>query len=208
MGDPKKFRKKYDTPAHPWSKAAIESEAILRKDFGLKKKKEIYIASSFLKKYKDISKRLIADKTAQGAKEGQQMIEKLQRLGLLSAGATLDQVLSLKLEDILGRRIQSIVCRKGLAKSMNQARQFITHRHILTGNKEITSPSYITSLQEEALLSFHGRSALSSSEHPERATLPSAKKSKVKEAEKRVPEMKEKEMKGKTLAAKAGEVPA
>lgn len=201
MGDPKKFRKKYDTPAHPWSKAAIEAEAILRKDFGLKKKKEIYISSSFLKKYKDISKRLIADKTAQGAKEGQQMIEKLQRLGLLPAGATLDQVLSLELKDILERRIQSLVCRKGLAKSMNQARQFITHRHVAIGNKEITSPSYVTSLQEEALLSFHGRSALNSSEHPERSTPLSAKKSKGKEAEKEVPEMKV-----KTPAAE--EVPA
>ncbi len=175
MGDPKKFKKKYDTPAHPWSKQAIETEGQLRKEYGLKKKKEIYIASSFLKKYKDIAKRLIADKSAQGAKEGVQMMEKLQRIGLLQAGAKLDAVLSLELKDILERRLQSLVCRKGLAKSMNQARQFISHRHIMIGNKEITSPSYVTSLQEEAGLAFQERSALKSSDHPERMTPASTK---------------------------------
>ncbi len=168
MGDPKKFKKKYHTPAHPWNKTAIEVEGQLRQEFGLSKKKEIYISSSFLKKYKDIAKRLIADQTGQGAKEGAQITEKLQRLGLLPPGAKLDQVLSLGLKDILERRLQSLVCRKGLAKSMKQARQFITHRHIMLGNKEITSPSYVTSLQEEAVIAFHDRSALKNSDHPER----------------------------------------
>ncbi len=179
MGDPKKFKKKYDTPAHPWSKQAIEKEGQLRKDYGLKKKKEIYIASSFLKKYKDIAKRLIADKSVQGAKERQQMMEKLQRLGLLPADAKLDQVLSLELKDILERRLQSLVCRKGLAKSMNQARQFITHRHIMIGAKEITSPSYVASLQEESELAFQNRSALKSTDHPERSIPASAKEIKI-----------------------------
>ena len=183
MGDPKKFKKKYNTPAHPWNKVAIEVEGQLKKDFGLVKKKEIYISSSFLKKYKDIAKRLIADKSAQGAKEGVQMTEKLRRLGLLQTGAKLDAVLSLELKDILERRMQSLVCRKGLAKSMKQARQFITHRHIMIGAKEITSPSYITSLQEEAVLMFHDRSALKSSDHPERSTPASSKKSKTKAGE-------------------------
>lgn len=191
MGDPKKFKKKYNTPAHPWNKVAIEVEGQLRKDFGLAKKKEIYIASSFLKKYKDIAKRLIADRSAQGAKEGLQITEKLQRVGLLQIGAKLDAVLSLELKDILERRLQSLVCRKGLAKSMKQARQFITHRHIMIGTKEITSPSYITSLQEEAVLAFHGRSALKSSDHLERSTPASSKKSKTKEGES-APESKEK----------------
>src|SRR3989338_5535083 len=168
MGDPKKFKKKYNTPAHPWNKQAIETEGILRKEYGLKKKKEIYIASSFLKKYKDIAKRLIADTSTQGAKEGQQMTAKLQRLGLLQTSAKLDHVLSLELKDVLERRLQSLVCRKGLAKTMNQARQFITHRHVMIGDKEITSPAYLTSLQEEAVLTFHERSALKSSDHPER----------------------------------------
>ncbi len=67
---------------------------------------------------------------------------------------------------------------------MHQARQFITHRHIIIGSKEITSPSYLTSLQEEAALSFHERSALKSSDHPERtaAAAPAASEAKMEEA--------------------------
>ena len=118
MGDPKKAKKRYFTPAHPWNKVAIEEEGKLKKDYGLKNKKEIYIASSFLKKYKDITKRLIADRTAQGEKEKLQMLEKLQRIGLLPTGAKLDHVLSLQLKDILDRRLQSVVCKKGFAKTI------------------------------------------------------------------------------------------
>lgn len=179
MGDPKKLRKKYYTPAHPWNKVAIETERQFCKEYGLVKKKEIYIANSFLKKYKDIAKRLIADTTAQGAKEGQQVIEKLQRLGLVQAGAKLDHVLSLELKDILERRLQSLICRKGLARSMKQARQYITHRHITIGSKEITFPSYLASLQEEALIAFRERSPLKSEAHPERQPIAAIAKTEV-----------------------------
>src|SRR3989344_4492795 len=108
MGDIKKLKKKYFTPRHPWNKKNIEEEAILVKEFGLQKKQEIQIAASFLKKYKDIAKRLIADQTAQGAKEKTQMIQKLQRLSLLKGEPKLDDVLSLSVRDILNRRAQSI----------------------------------------------------------------------------------------------------
>lgn len=170
MGDPKKSKKRYFTPAHPWNKTAIEEEGKLKKEYGLKNKKEIYIASSFLKKYKDIAKRLIADKTAQGEKEKLQMLEKLQKIGLLPTGAKLDHVLSLQLKDILERRLQSIVCKKGYAKTMNQARQFIVHRHIAVGDKEITSPAYILPVVEEGKMTFRNTSTLSAEDHPERMT--------------------------------------
>ena len=169
MGDPKKLRKKYETPIHPWNSAVIEEERELRKEFGLGKKKEILIARSFLKKYKNIAKRLISNQTAQGDKEKAQVMDKLQRLGLLTAGALLDDVLNLGVTDLLNRRLQSVVYRKGLARSMKQARQFITHRHIRVGEKEITSPGYIVSLEEESALVFKSNSALADEEHPERA---------------------------------------
>ena len=169
MGDPKKLRKKYQTPAHPWIRTAIEEEKILTKDYGLVKKKEIKIATSFLKKYKNIAKKLIADPTQQGAFEKGQMMTKLRKLGLVSETAELDNVLSLALKDILDRRIQSQVCKKGLARSMKQARQFITHGHISIGAKSITSPSYLLTLGEESMLSFNELSTLKDPEHPEEA---------------------------------------
>ena len=34
MGDPKKLRKKYEPPRHPWQASRIESEKILFKEYG------------------------------------------------------------------------------------------------------------------------------------------------------------------------------
>src|SRR3989338_5232001 len=182
MGDPKQFRKKYNTPRHPWVRANIESEKIVTRDYGLVKKKEIHIANSFIKKYRDIAKRLIATRTIpQAQKEKEQILNKLQELGLLPAGAELEQILGLELKDVLSRRLQSVVYRKGLARSMKQARQFITHRHVMVNDQEISSPSYLVTLAEEGAVAFKQRSALADAEHPERVIL--AKETKTAKAE-------------------------
>ncbi|MBI2665339.1 30S ribosomal protein S4 [Candidatus Woesearchaeota archaeon] len=168
MGSPKKLRKKYQTLGHPWKKETIEKEKVLVNEFGLKKKKEIRIADSFLKKYKNIAKRLIADYTAQGAKEKEQMMQKLQRLGLLSQNAKLDDVLSLEVKDVLARRVQSQLFKKGLARTTQQARQMIVHGHVTINGKAVTFPSYLVSLEEESSLGFNTVSTFADEHHPER----------------------------------------
>ena len=99
------------------------------------------------------------------------MLEKLQKLGLLSVDAGLDNVLSLELKDVLEKRLQSVVFRKGLARTMKQARQFITHRHVAIGDKEITAPSFLVSTEGENKLTFKERSQLANEDHPERVNL-------------------------------------
>ena len=186
MGDPKKLKKKYIPLAHPWIRSNIEEGKILKKEYGLVRYTEILIANTFLKKYKDIAKKLIADTTTQGEREKKQMMEKLQRLGFIQASAGLDEVLSIQLKDVLERRLQSVVCRKGLSRTMKQARQFITHRHIVVGNKEITSPGYMLTMEEENNLVFKPTSTLVSADHPERTPLaePSPEKKAALEARK------------------------
>ena len=180
MGDIKKLKKQYFTPRHPWVKKTIEEEVILVKEYGLQKKKEIHIAASFLKKYKDITKRLIADHSVQGAREKEQMMTKLSKMGLLPTDAKLDHVLSLTLRDILNRRVQSLVHKKGFARSMKQARQFITHNHVLVGAKSVTSPSTLLTLELENNLTFKSSSTLAAEDHPERVLI---ERNLVKEAE-------------------------
>src|SRR3989344_7821258 len=192
MGDPKQLRKKYNTPRHPWIRATIESERVVVKDFGLVKKKEIHQANSFLKKYKDIAKRLIATRTlAQAQKEKEQIMGKLQQLGLLPTGAELDHILGLELKDVLNRRLQSVVYRKGLSHSMKQSREFITHRHIMVGDEEISSPSYLVSLEEEGTVAFKQKSAFADATHPERA-LPAKKEEADRAQEKEIHHHKDK----------------
>ena len=168
MGDPKKLRKKYSPPRHPWIASNIELDKELIKEYGLRNKKEIRKMDSVLKKYKDLAKKLIAVKTIQGEKEKAQMMDKLQRMGLIQPGSELDDVLDLQIKDIMERRLQSLVFRQGLARSVKQARQFITHRQIMVGSKKITFPSFIVSKEEESQLKFDPLSSLSQDDHPER----------------------------------------
>ncbi len=186
MGDPRRLRKKYSTPVHPWNAANIELEKELIKEYGLGNKKEIWKIGSILKKYKDLAKKLIAVKTAQGEKERNQMMDKLYRWGLIGEGAALDDVLSLNVKDLMERRLQSLVFRMGLARSMKQARQHIVHRHVIIGDKKITFPSYIVSREEEGQIQFDGNSTLSDAEHPERVPLEKGEKMEEKPAEEKV----------------------
>lgn len=171
MGDIKKLKKKYSKPGHPWQKIRIEEENTLVKQYGLKNKTEIWRMRSKLKTFSDQAKRLIAARGAQADLEKNQMMQRLARLGLLKENATLDEVLGLTINDVLNRRLQTIVFKKGFARSMRQARQFIAHEHVLVSNKKITSPSYLVSVIEESSITFSSKSSLSSVEHPERAMI-------------------------------------
>ncbi len=169
MGDPRKLRKQYATPMHPWNAEALEKEKVLTQEYGLKNKKEIYRANTFLKKYRSIAKRLATSSSAQSDKETEQVLGKLVRLGILPPGSGLSDILSLEPRDILERRLQTRVFRLGLARSVSQARQFITHRHIMVKGTEISSPSYLIDVQEDQQILFRGKSSLSNIEHPERS---------------------------------------
>jgi ribosomal protein uS4 len=62
---------------------------------------------------------------------GQALMRRLHRLGVLEESKNqLDYVLQLKIEDFMERRLQTIVWRKGLAKSPHHARCLIKQRHI------------------------------------------------------------------------------
>jgi len=154
MGDPRKQRKSYDTPSHPWRKDRIEKEKELVRKYGLKNKKDIWKAESKLRQIRRIARNLLSSHGEQAKKEEAQLMSKLQKLGLLKGEADLDSVLGLTIEDILERRLQSLVHRKGLARSPKQARQLVVHGHIRVGGRRIKSPSYLVPVeQEETIIS-------------------------------------------------------
>lgn len=150
MGDPRKQRKKFSKPNHPWQKERIEAEKEILKQYGLRRKYEVWKMDSMLKKYLHRAKTIIGEKSTQSAMEKVQLLERLSLLGLLKKDSKVEDVLNLKLKDILERRLQTLVCRKKLAGTMFQARQFITHEHIAIGSKKITTPSYLVSVDEES----------------------------------------------------------
>jgi len=149
MGDPKKQRKKYRRPSHPWEKDRIEAENKLLQKYGLRRKKEVWKTETLLRSFRRNARRLLAASGPQAELETKQMLERLKRLGLISSGATLDDVLGLTVENILERRLQTIVSKKGLAKTPLQARQRVLHGHVMISGKRVTVPSYLVSVKEE-----------------------------------------------------------
>lgn len=147
----KKQKKKYKRPKILWSKERIESEKELSKKFGLRKSREIWKAETLLRKYRRLARKLAAKKDERMEKE---LIVKLSKLGILEKNATLDDVLTLSVEDILGRRLQTVVTRLGLANTPLQARQRIVHGQITIGERKITYPSYMVSKKEEGKIKF------------------------------------------------------
>lgn len=175
MGDPKLKRKTFRGPSHPWEKDRIIEEGELLSTYGLKNKRELWKHTSLLKKFMRQAKKVIASGRNQEAQEARQLVQKLSLLGLLLPQGKVEDVLTISVKDILNRRLQTLVHKKQLARTVRQARQFIIHEHILVGEHKITQPSYLVSLSEESGISVSPSSSLSSIEHPERVILPPRK---------------------------------
>ncbi len=161
MGDPKRHRKKYITPTHPWDKARLEKEVQLVIKYGLRNKRELWRFQNILRKYRRVARDLLAKIHLPGRegelakRKAEMVIKKLIRIGVLSEGATLDDILNLTVEDFLERRLQTMVYRLGLANTIKQARQLIVHGHIAVDGRRVTAPSYIVEKDEEDKISYY-----------------------------------------------------
>ena len=71
--------------------------------------------------------------------------------------------------DVLERRLQTVVYRTGLANTAKQARQFVSHGHIVVDDARVTTPSKKVDVSEEDLVSFDETSPIADELHPERA---------------------------------------
>lgn len=171
MGDPKRQRKKYETPRFLWRKDTLQEELKLLGQFGLRNKHELWRHETSLSKFRGIARSLIGKTPEERERMENELLTKLKKIGVLQETAALDNVLDLAIEDLLERRLQTIVFRKSLAKTPYQARQLITHGHILIGNRRVTVPSYIVSREEEAQLIYSPQSTLANPNHPMRQAM-------------------------------------
>ncbi len=154
MGDPRRCRKKWKGPRHPWRKEVLEEELKLMGQYGLRNKRELWIAKTMIAKIRQQARLMLALPPEELAIRQKQLITRLNRMGLLSENASLDDVLGLRVEDLLERRLQTIVYRKGLARTIHEARQLIVHGHIAINNRRVTSPGYLVKREEEELIDY------------------------------------------------------
>lgn len=149
MAGIRRQKKRYSRPKKPFEAERIAAENEVVKKYGLKNKKEIWRAEASISRLRNLAKRLI---TAP-AEEQEAFISRLARKGLLSSDSKIDNVLDLKKEDWLDRRIQTVVFKKGLAKTQKHARQMVIHKFVKVGGRVVNIPSYLVNLEEEKMIS-------------------------------------------------------
>lgn len=141
-------RKRYVRPKKLYEKSRIEEENKLVERYGLKNKHEIWKTIAKVSYFRRRAKAL-----AKASREEQEVLfAKLRALGL-QVHAIAD-VLALTLEDILRRRLPTILVVKKFASTIWQARQLVVHKHVRILGKVVNVPSYLVSVNEESAITL------------------------------------------------------
>lgn len=162
-GAPPQFSKVYKVPRRPYVKARLDHEMQLAGKYGLRNKTEIYRVNYTLARIRKAARELLTLEPTDPKRlfEGNALIRRLIRIGVLDKTKTkLDYVLGLKVEDFLERRLQTVIVKLGLAKSIHHARVLIRQRHIRVGKQLVDIPSFMVRLDSEKLIDFATTSPL------------------------------------------------
>ena len=154
MGDPKYPRRVWRKPKRPLNYDLKMEELKTLGTFGLRTKRELWKAHTNLSNVRHQARSLLA--LQQDVREEKEpiLMKSLARIGLVSSGATLDDVLNLQVTDLLTRRLQTLVFKKFGFKTPYQARQAVAHGHIMIGDRIVNIPSYTVTTSEEANIKF------------------------------------------------------
>ncbi len=140
-------RKKFVRPRKLYIKTRIKEENGLLNKYALKSKREIWKTAAKVNYFR---KRAMA--LAKASDEEQMVLfNKLKRIGLKTD--SIAEILALKTEDLLERRLPTVLFKKGLSKTPQHARQMIVHKKVLIDGKAINIPGYIVAVEEESLIS-------------------------------------------------------
>ena len=154
MGDPKYPRRVWRKPKRPLNYDLKMEELKTLGTFGLRTKRELWKAHTQLSNVRHQARSLLA--LQQDVREEKEpiLMKSLARIGLVSSGASLDDVLNLQVTDLLTRRLQTLVFKKFGFKTPYQARQAVVHGHIMIGDRIVNIPSYIVTTSEETNIKF------------------------------------------------------
>lgn len=141
-------KKLYTRPKKLYEKVRISEENALMEKYGLKNKREIWKTSAKIDYYRSRAK----DLAKLPIEEQKVLFNKLNGLGIKVN--SIADVLALQIENLLERRLPSIIAAKGLLKTPQQARQMIVHKNVMIDNKIVNTPSYIVPVNEENLISI------------------------------------------------------
>jgi len=148
MGDIKKRRRLFSRPRKLFDRARIDAEDVIVQKYGLKNKREIWKAKSAVSRFRRRAKALIG----KDMEEQKKHFEKLSKMGLNVTSVS--DALALTEENLLNRRLQTVVFRKGLANSPRQARQLIVHKSVSVNGSIVNIPSFLVTRDLEDKISL------------------------------------------------------
>ena len=147
----KRKHKLYSNPKKPFDKLRIDEEEKIKTEFGLKNKKEIWKAEAKVKLAREKARKLIKS----SPEKQKVLLDQLKKIGIKANSLT--DVFALNTRDHLERRFQTIIFRKGFAKTVKEARQKIVHKMVLVDGEVINKPSYLLPVELENKITIKTR---------------------------------------------------
>lgn len=152
LGIMRVYGRTWKAPSNPFEKERLDQELKYCGEYGLRCKKEVWRAKFMVSKLRKRARILLMLDETHPTRlfEGAAILRQCLRLGILPEDKLkLDYVLSLTDEEFLKRRLQSIVHKKSIARSVHHARVLIRQRHIRVGGQVVNSPNFIVRLDSE-----------------------------------------------------------
>ncbi|HKR57777.1 MAG TPA: 30S ribosomal protein S4 [Candidatus Nitrosopolaris sp.] len=155
MGDPRKSKKSFHRPRRIWTTDQLNSELYTVGSFGLRNKRELWKAQTEIARFRNQARALLSLATEVRSEKETRLLRALNRMGLVSESASLDDILNLRIENLLERRLQTIVMKKSGTKSPHQARQVVVHGHVSIVDTIVNLPGYLVKTEEEPQITLH-----------------------------------------------------
>eukprot|EP00475_Leptophrys_vorax_P024347 TRINITY_DN3360_c0_g1_i1.p1 TRINITY_DN3360_c0_g1~~TRINITY_DN3360_c0_g1_i1.p1 ORF type:complete len:198 (-),score=15.53 TRINITY_DN3360_c0_g1_i1:204-797(-) len=151
------YGKTFKKPRRPFEKERLDAELKLVGEYGLRCKRELWRVQYVLSRIRKNARELLTldEKSTRRIFEGEALLRRMHRYGLLDETQNkLDYVLALTVENFLERRLQTLVFKTGLAKSIHHARVLIRQRHIRVGKQIVNIPSFLVRLESQKHIDF------------------------------------------------------
>mmetsp|Transcript_18898 Transcript_18898/g.32150 ORF Transcript_18898/g.32150 Transcript_18898/m.32150 type:complete len:186 (-) Transcript_18898:159-716(-) len=151
------YSKTAKSPRRPFEKERLDAELKLLGEYGLKNKREVWRVNLQVAKMRKAARELLTldEHDPKRIFEGAALLRRLHNYGILPENQNqLDYVLGLTVNNLLERRLQTLVFKLGFAKSIHQARVFIRQRHIRVGKQLVDIPSFMVRVENQNLIDF------------------------------------------------------
>ncbi|CAA6665157.1 unnamed protein product [Spirodela intermedia] len=136
-----------NSPA-PYEKERLDQELKLVGEYGLRCKRELWRVQYALSRIRNAAKELLKldEKDEKRIFEGEALLRRMNRYGLLDESQNkLDYVLALTPEHFLERRLQTLVFKSGMAKSIH---------HAVVGRQVVNIASFMVRVDSQKHIDF------------------------------------------------------